>query len=239
MELKKIDISLIKPVSAPTNSLQQKSLLNVGQKQPIRVRKIEGEYQYLVTDGRRRLADIALSGGKTILAIVENVSDVQAHLDALVLNSGKTNFMDEANHLKILKNKFKYTNKQLSELVNYSVTKIVNLLSLTDLIPEFQFLMLKGELKQSGGKHLAKLPHTLQREIFEQLEGNLTVDQCKQYLNEYKAKELANAIEYPKFDLQELPGLFIDGDIMVSLVVNKKVVEFKWNSVTIKLRVDE
>jgi ParB/RepB/Spo0J family partition protein len=170
-------VKYIKPVVAPTSKSQQKSLLQQGQKQPIRLRLTEDpDYIYEVTDGRRRVSDLIASGATTVMALIENnISDAQAHLDALILNAGKPNFMDEARHLKALQSKYNYSEAQLAEMTNYSASKINNLLQLCLLIPEFQHSMLKGDLKQGAGRALAKLPREVQEDVLLRLGNKISI----------------------------------------------------------------
>jgi len=203
MELQEISIDKIKPELAPESGIQQKSLFLRGQRQPIRIRPISNGdgYAFAVVDGRRRLANLAARGEKTVLALIDyDLDETQARLDALTLNSGTRNPMDEAEHVRYLKN-LGLTERQIAEQVGFSEPKVNYLSKLFLLLPEFQTAIKRGELKISGALKLAKLPKPVQEE-FLQSEVKLTVKNCELAEKKYRDSTVVQKLD---FEFEETP----------------------------------
>lgn len=237
MHLLTIAVNDIEPVLAPKNKSQQTSLVTVGQRQPIRLMPLkEGKYAYRVVDGRRRFTDLQQTGATEVLALVDEVSEQGLHLDALTLNSGTTNFMDEALHIQQLKNNWNMSDADIAKVSNCSPSKINSLTQLLKLIQPLREMMLRGDLKQGGGLSLSKLPKEKQEEIAEG-KTKLTNKECAEFLTKYKGEEVGGQIEYPQLGIPVFPGVFIEGDIVRSMVEDFQTHTFTWQGGTYTLKV--
>lgn len=183
--LKAVKISEIDRTIAPTNKEQQESLGLRGMRQPVRLWGIASEtseFKYRIVDGRRRIEDwIALKQKESedgpdqsldkilIGALVYNhdeLNEENMHLDALTLNSGKSNYMDEADHISYLMKEETYTVEDVASAVSLSISTILNRLDLINkLISEYQDKLRDGGIKVSAAHELVKVSKEKQTEL--------------------------------------------------------------------------
>lgn len=195
--LKAVKISEIDRSTAPTNKEQQESLGLRGMRQPIRLWEYPldtSEYKYRVVDGRRRIEDwialkqkeyqagmsidavdtveiVSLAEDKILIgALVYNYDELDEenmHLDALTLNSGKNNYMDEADHISYLMTEETYTVEDVASSVNLSISTVLNRLDLIHkLIFEYQDKLRDGGIKVSAAHELVKISKESQIELY-------------------------------------------------------------------------
>ena len=172
---REVEIAKIFIMEAPTSTLQQESLNLQGQLQPIRLVVVppsdNAGYGYQIVDGRRRLVDLKAIGQTTVEALVYDegsLSDEELHIQALTLNSGRPNFMDEADHVYFLMTECGYTVEHISTATNLSNSTILNRLDLRNkLLPEYQECLRSGEVKVSAAYELVKLDKTEQKVLFD------------------------------------------------------------------------
>ena len=160
-----VQLSDINIPTAPPSELQQESLILQGQLQPIYLREVDPEendgFKYDVVDGRRRLVDLIATGKRSVMAFVykkDSVSNSDLHLQALTLNSGKPNYMDEADHVAYLVEIEEYEVGELAAATNLSESTILNRLDLSKkLHPLYQECLRSGLIKVSSAYELVKI----------------------------------------------------------------------------------
>jgi hypothetical protein len=204
IELKQVEISLIDIEDAPTNKFQQRSLIETGGNiEPVRLGKLED--RYWVINGRRRLTDLIVNGQTFVLAIVDDdIDNVVGHLQALILNSGKPNQMDESNHIQSLLDSGDYDIKQISKICNMQLQIVYSRLRLQKLIQPFKDLLQKGEINYSAGIVITKLSIEHQQELLES-GVKFTYKNVSKFLSEKQSNLIENELE---FDLPNMDEVF-------------------------------
>lgn len=141
------------------NSLQElaSSIKTHGVIQPIVVRQIENGYELIAGERRWRAAQIA--GLKAIPAIINNLSDDDAALVALIENIQRENLnpIEEALALQRLHEEFILTHEQIAQAVGKSRTAVTNLLRLLKLNHEVKAFVLNGDLEMGHARALLPL----------------------------------------------------------------------------------
>lgn len=150
MRLQKISIDDINIENAPQSKVRQKSLLEMSQVEPVTLRLLKSG-RYEIVDGRRRIVDLIANGVKEVLAIVrDDLSDNDADLHALILNSGKSNEIDEASHIvRLISNG--YSQSDIAKKTGWSQAKISKRIKLwNNLAPKLKALLQAGKMKYSA-----------------------------------------------------------------------------------------
>jgi len=133
-----IDIERVKPnPNQPRRFFSEKGLQELsadirirGILQPPIVRTIEDGYEIVV--GERRYRASLLAGLKQIPVLIQNLSDEDAKIISLVENIQREDltFEDEARYYEILQKEYKYSLRQIAELVNKSKSYVDSRLTL-------------------------------------------------------------------------------------------------------------
>ena len=196
-------------------SIKQKGLI-----EPVMVVQsvVPGEYELIA--GERRLRASKLAGLTEIKAIVNKAASDKDKLDlALIENLQREdlNPIEEAKAYKMYSDKYKYTQEEISKIVNKNRTVIANTMRLLNLDIEIQDLISSGKISAGHGRMLASLENKqdIEQLVKKIMEENLTVRQVENIVSEIKTKtpkkqknqnqqnvEIVNLVE----DLQRLFG---------------------------------
>lgn len=190
MNLKTVAISKIVVEVAPSNKLQQTSLIETdGNIQPIRLGYNKENDTYWLIDGRRRLVDLIELGKTEVSAIVdENTSRDEGHLQALILNSGKPNQMDESDHIQHLLDAG-LTVKQISSKANVQQQIVYSRIKLQNLLPEIKELLRSGKINYSAAKVISSMTLEKQIELLQKVE-KLSYKNVSKFLSDTQSEFL-------------------------------------------------
>ena len=169
-------------------SIKQKGLI-----EPIMVVQsvVPGEYELIA--GERRLRASKLAGLTEIKAIVNKAASDKDKLDlALIENLQREdlNPIEEAKAYKLYSDKYKYTQEEISKIVNKNRAVIANTMRLLNLAEEIQDLISSGKISSGHGRMLASLENKQDVEMLTKkiLDENLTVRQVENIVSEIKTK---------------------------------------------------
>lgn len=169
-------------------SIKQKGLI-----EPIMVVQsvVPGEYELIA--GERRLRASKLAGLTEIKAIVNKAASDKDKLDlALIENLQREdlNPIEEAKAYKLYSDKYKYTQEEISKIVNKNRAVIANTMRLLNLAEEIQDLISSGKISSGHGRMLASLENKQDVELLAKkiLDENLTVRQVENIVAEIKIK---------------------------------------------------
>lgn len=169
-------------------SIKQKGLI-----EPIMVVQsvVPGEYELIA--GERRLRASKLAGLTEIKAIVNKAASDKDKLDlALIENLQREdlNPIEEAKAYKLYSDKYKYTQEEISKIVNKNRAVIANTMRLLNLAQEIQDLISSGKISSGHGRMLASLENKQDVEMLAKkiLDENLTVRQVENIVAEIKTK---------------------------------------------------
>ena len=197
IDLVTVPLDLIDLETAPESKIQQISLkLTNGNIDPVKLGYNKSTGRYWIINGRRRITDSLAIGSTDILAIVDKEVDAtEGHLQAILLNSGKPNQMDESDHIQNLLDSGKYNVKLISSVCNMQPQIIYSRLRLQLLIPEFKELLRKGDIKYSAAIIIIKLSVEQQEELLKS-EIKLTHKNVAKFLAEKQADFIAPALDF-------------------------------------------
>jgi len=169
-------------------SIKQKGLI-----EPIMVVQsvVPGEYELIA--GERRLRASKLAGLTEIKAIVNKAASDKDKLDlALIENLQREdlNPIEEAKAYKLYSDKYKYTQEEISKIVNKNRAVIANTLRLLNLAEDIQDLISSGKISSGHGRMLASLDNKQDVEALAKkiIDENLTVRQVENIVSEIKTK---------------------------------------------------
>jgi len=169
-------------------SIKQKGLI-----EPIMVVQsvVPGEYELIA--GERRLRASKLAGLTEIKAIVNKAASDKDKLDlALIENLQREdlNPIEEAKAYKLYSDKYKYTQEEISKIVNKNRAVIANTLRLLNLAEDIQDLISSGKISSGHGRMLASLDNKQDIEALAKkiIDENLTVRQVENIVSEIKTK---------------------------------------------------
>lgn len=186
VELKKVLLEDIEPTnSASPGKARQQTLIELGQIQPVRLRRHE-DGKYEIVDGRRRVSAMQANGDEEVLALIDTVSDTVADLQALALNMSRSpSPMLEARKLSSLLERGR-SQKDLARELGISQSLISQRLSLLNLISVLQDALEEGEISLQTAKVAVKLTKEDQLLLY----GNndrITLKVTKEMLRSYQA----------------------------------------------------
>ena len=169
------------------------SIKNKGLIEPIMVVQsvVPGEYELIA--GERRLRASKIAGLTEIKAIVNKAASDKDKLDlALVENLQREdlNPIEEAKAYKLYSDKYKYTQEEISKIVNKNRAVIANTMRLLNLDQEIQDLISSGKISSGHGRMLASLENKQDIEALAKkiIDENLTVRQVENIVAEIKTK---------------------------------------------------
>lgn len=197
-QLTTISIEAIKNVPAPVAKGRQQSLIHLGQVDPVRVR-LDDDGLYIITDGRRRVANMLAAGISEVEVIVEEIGETQAALHALALNMSRSHSpMTEAKLIAKLVDKG-HTQQQIAEMLGVTQGVVSQRLGLLDLIPELQQRLEVGEMTMTAARAARKLPKKDQAELAKL--DKVTVKSADEILRGYQAA----MVDLSVIDIPDLP----------------------------------
>lgn len=223
-KLKKIPINRIKTDIVPDDKSLQLSLMEQEQKYPIKVRPIShSDFDYEVVNGRQRIDALSKTGSLYVEAIVEEMDDVQFHLQALIGNANKSNKLDEAWHILELEQRG-FTDLEIAKLVRFSSATITQRKKLIEkLHPLGQDKLQKGEIKPSAALEATKLPLDAQEELFNN-GRNITYKEIFEQVRNWQSEQLVFDVEV---QTETKPGLFLTSQ-QVETLLSGETIEVKW-----------
>lgn len=179
------------------------SIRELGVIQPIIVRQ-EGDGDYVLVAGERRLRAASMAGLTTIPAIVRSPSEQQMLEMALVENVQREdiNPIDAALAYKRLMEEFGMTQEQVAQRVGKSVPAVSNTLRLLQL-PEYIINSLKeGIISEGHGRALLMVKDpTLQRQLW----SDITTEGLSVRAAELRARELRPLNPTPRNAPESVP----------------------------------
>lgn len=225
IQLKNILVNRIKTDLAPLNKSLQLSIMEVEQKDPVKVRVINHpDFDYEIVDGRRRLKALIDSGLTTVLAyVVSEMDDTELAVQALVGNSGTPNELDEARHIIALEQAGK-TGQEISKMTGYSPATISQRKKLVEkLCLSAQNKLQAGEIKVSTALAATKLPLEEQEEIFGN-GHNPSYKEVFEHVRQWQASQMEFDIEV---ETEVKPGLFLTSE-QVELLLSGQSANVQW-----------
>lgn len=150
-----------------------------------------GEYELIA--GERRLRACKMAGFKDIRAIIKNSASDKEKLDiALVENIQREdlNPIEEARAYRKYAEEYKYTQEQISKIVNKNRSVVANTMRLLNLPDNVQDMIMKGVISSGHGKMLASIDDDSKlNEIVNQIiQQGLTVRDLEQIVSISKNK---------------------------------------------------
>ncbi|MEA5000505.1 MAG: ParB/RepB/Spo0J family partition protein [Endomicrobiaceae bacterium] len=160
-----------------------------------------GEYELIA--GERRLRASKLAGLKEIKAIVKTSASDKDKLDiALIENIQREdlNPIEEAMAYKKYAEDYKYTQEQISHIVNKNRSVIANTMRLLNLPNNIQNMIINGTISSGHGRMLASITdeNKLQELVKQIIEQGLTVRDIENIVAVSKSNSKPNKIEKPK-----------------------------------------
>lgn len=136
------------------------SIKQQGLAQPILVRPIAGSDTFEIVAGERRYRASKLAGNDSIIAIVRDLSDLEALELQVIENLQRADLhpMEEAQGYDQLMKAHNFTADQLSEKVGKSKSYIYNRLKLLDLVAKGQEAFYEGKLNSATALLVARIP---------------------------------------------------------------------------------
>lgn len=162
------------------NSIEENGLL-----QPVTLRKINDVCYEIIAGERRSRACMEL-GYKYIPAIVENISEEQSAVLALVENIQRKNlnFFEEAQAMENIMKLKKINQQELGEMLGKTQGAVANKLRLLKLSRECEELILVGNLTERHARAVLKIPDEKNRlsAVKHIIKYNLNVEQSEKYI---------------------------------------------------------
>lgn len=212
-----LDINLIKPnPNQPRKIFDEDklkelsdSIVRHGLLQPITVIE-EGNGEYVLIAGERRLRAHKLANIETIKAIVTNVEELQLREIALIENIQRDdlNVIELAYSYAQLINEHNITHDELSKKVFKSRTSITNTLRLLQLSSYVQQMLANDKISAGHGKVMLGLDEELQKRVADSIFGQkLSVRETETLVRELKSapKEEKKVVKKKKIDYDFKP----------------------------------
>lgn len=168
-----------------------KSIIANGLLQPVTVRKLEDEKYELIAGERRTLAFRAI-GKEHIPAIVEEFSDQQSAVLALIENLQRKdlNYFEEANGIAKLMQQLHLSQQQISSRLGKAQSTVANKLRLLRYSSELQQEMLVAGLTERHARALLKLSDDkIQPAVQYIKDKELNVEETEEYVEQLLLKK--------------------------------------------------
>ncbi|MBU1387753.1 MAG: ParB/RepB/Spo0J family partition protein [Proteobacteria bacterium] len=212
-------------LEALTKSIRHDGIMN-----PIVVQKI-ADNSYHILDGDRRAEVAKTLGYETVSCIVcEGLTPGESAHKSYILNTERNQLsaIERAQHIKRMRDEFKYTYEDLEILGYGSKSQISKIINLLDLPEKIQKQITKGKLTAAHGEELRKLkdPAKIERA------AKLAID------NDWSAKKTGNNIERinrkakkeskkeeptAEVPAQDVPGVYFKDSTNMSEIPGKSV----------------
>jgi len=162
-----------------------RSIATSGLLQPVTVRRQEDDHYELVAGERRTMAYRTL-GRDCIPAIIEDYSDEQSAVLALVENLQRKdlNYFEEALGIARLMRELQITQAEVSQRIGKAQSTVANKLRLLKYPDHLQKKMLQGGLTERHARAMLKIEEVDLREMVVDYvtDNQLTVEQTEQYI---------------------------------------------------------
>ena len=232
IKLLNVPINKIKTDEVPTDKELQTSLLEQQQKYPVKIRPIiHPDFDYEIVNGRQRIKALVDIGEIQVLALIEEMDDVELHFQALIGNANRPNEIDEARHIIELEQRG-FTGQEIAKMIRFSQATVSQRKRLIEkLHPNGQAKLQAGEIKVSTALEATKLPLSEQEELFK----NGDRPSYKDVFEKVRTWESSQL----EFDLEvktvTKPGLFLTSEQVESLLAGQTIiVEWMEKSFNIK-----
>lgn len=160
------------------------SIITNGLLQPITVRKLcKGEYELIA--GERRLIAFRSMDKEKIPAIIENCTDEQSALFALIENLQRRDlhFFEEALGIDRLIHELGLTQQQVSRQLGKAQSTVANKLRLLKYPPDIRELIMSSGLTERHARALLNLPDTTDPQPIKYvIKNKLNVEQTERYV---------------------------------------------------------
>lgn len=161
-----------------------RSIIANGLLQPITVRKVGNGYELIA--GERRTMAFRSLGRKFIPAIVEDYSDQQSAVLALIENLQRKdlNYFEEALGIARLMEQLNLTQQQVSVRIGKAQSTVANKLRLLRYSPQLQQTMMEAGLTERHARALLKIKEDdkLQSAVAHIIEKSFNVEQTEEYI---------------------------------------------------------
>ena len=162
------------------------SIVASGLLQPVTVRKHPQGQGYELIAGERRTMAFKMLGREHIPAIVEEYTDEESAVLALIENLQRRdlNCFEEAAGIEKLMRQLSLTQQQISQRLGKAQSTVANKLRLLKFTPEIQELILEHSLTERHARAMLKIPdEERQRQAVEYIAKNgLTVEQTELFV---------------------------------------------------------
>ncbi len=183
------------------------SIASRGVLQPIIVQKLDSG-KYKIIAGERRWQASKIAGKNTIPTIIKDIDSKELLELAIIENIQREDLTptEEAESYQRLMDNYKYTQKQLCELLGISRSHIANILRLNNATKEIKTYVNNHQLSLGQAKVLlgAKNPNAMAKKVVDQ---GLTVRQLEQEINGVNSKKAGNRKSdkkaYEEFKLED------------------------------------
>lgn len=167
------------------------SIKENGLLQPVTVRKLSEKCYELIAGERRSRACLAL-GFKYIPAIIQDVSDQQSAVLALIENIQRKdlNFFEEAKALRNIMEIKNINQQELGKLLGKTQGAVANKLRLLKLTSRCEQLIISGNLTERHARSILKIndENLRVKAINHIIKNNLNVDQSEKYIKKLVSK---------------------------------------------------
>ncbi|HJN37351.1 MAG TPA: ParB/RepB/Spo0J family partition protein [Gammaproteobacteria bacterium] len=169
------------PLEELTNSIKQHGVI-----QPILVRKTDSGYEIIA--GERRWQASKKAGLTHIPAVVKSLNDEESAAIGLIENIQRVdlNFIEEAQAISQLIDRFQFTHQQTSTFLGKSRSAISNSLRLLQLNPEVKEMIKEKKLEMGHARAILSIPYPEQPNIAKKvIADNLTVRMTESIVNKW------------------------------------------------------
>ncbi len=175
-------------------SIKEKGLI-----EPVLVVRSVAPGEYELIAGERRLRASKLAGFTEIRAIIQDGASDKDKLDiALIENIQRENLnpIEEAKAYKKYSEEYKYTQEQISKIVNKNRSVIANTMRLLNLPENVQILIIEGKISSGHGRMLASITdeNKIQDLVNQILNEGLTVRDVENEISKDKLKKQKNIV---------------------------------------------
>lgn len=240
-KIEHLSVGLIKTSGAQPNRLLQTSIIEIGQQEEIRVRKLsDNEYEeYEIIDGRNRFETLVSQGAETVECIVEtDVSDEDFHLKALVANASFGNKWDEANHIETLLNEFNWTQQQVCKELGYSQATVSQRLKLVERLSDrVKNALDHKDIRVSHALSLTDLPEKDQDRIIKELDnGKIKASEIPNRVKDWKSEQMESLFDtFVPVEIEK-EDFVLDASTFKEALVDTIEVKFKGKTYLVDIR---
>lgn len=224
-----------------------KSIKQYGILQPICVRYINNKIYELVI-GERRLRATIMAGLDTIPATILYTDDRAAAAVSIAENLQRQNlnYIEESEGIRILSEGFKYSEEEISHIINKSVNYIYELSELIDLSPEIKKLFIENNITKKQALSIITIKNdNIKKSVIKKIKDYRLNDEAAAELveNTIRQQNIKNSSElnHMKFrsklkdirlfnnNIKEAISLIKNAGMETSYVVSKNETDYEIN----------